>query len=426
MSFPLVGLVVTVLLSTLLLKMPVFIALLAGSAVYFLFQPQLPAQIMAQRVISGIETIPLIAIPFFVCTGIIMNFSGVTSRIMRFCEVLMKRVPGGLAQTNISLSFFMGGLSGSNLADAAMNSKVLVPEMEKRGFSKEFSSVVTAFSAVITSLIPPSVSMIIYGSVANVSIGRLFIAGIVPGVLLWLALMTLTGFISVKRNYSREMTETVSLWQAFKGAIIPMLMPILLIGGIRFGVYTPTEAGSVFIVLAIVLSFVYKEFTFKKLFAAIRDTVTVTAAIMLIMGAASAFAWILTRERIPQQLTELIVTNIESKIVFLLILNLFLLIIGMFIEGNALMIVLVPLFVPIARAYGIDDIQFGIMFIFNMIIGSLTPPIGTLTFITCGITKCKLAKFWKEAIPFYALMFIFLMMLTFVPPVTLWLVDLIF
>jgi len=425
MSSSFVAFAVVVLLTTLFLKMPVFISILAGSVTYFILQPSLPAQIMAQRVIAGMEVIPLLAIPFFVCAGIIMNYSGVTSRIMRFAEVVMKRVPGGLAQVNVSLSLFMGGLSGSNLADAAMESKMLVPEMEKRGFSKEFSTVITAISAIIVSLIPPSISMILYGSVANVSIGKIFIAGIVPGVLLTIAMMIMVGFISVKRKYSNEMIEQVPIGKALKGAIVPLLLPIVLIGGIRLGVYTPTEAGAVFIVLAIVLSIVYKEFKFSTLLKALQETVGTTASIMLIVGSASAFAWILTRERIPQQLSQLIVTNISNKYVFLLILNLFLLFVGMFVEGNASMIVLVPLFVPIARAYGINDIQFGIIFIFNSCMGCVTPPIGTLTFVTCGITKCKLAAFWKEAIPFYLLLLACLLLLTFVPPLTLSLVDLV-
>jgi tripartite ATP-independent transporter DctM subunit len=403
------------MLAMLFLKMPVFISVLAGSVAYFMLHPELPGQIMAQRVIAGIESIPLLAIPFFVCSGVIMNYSGVTHRIMRFCEVLMKKVPGGLAQVNVLLSTLMGGLSGSNLADAAMEAKMLVPEMEKRGFSTEFSSVVTATSAMITPLIPPGIAMIIYGSVANVSIGRLFIAGIGPGVLLCLALMILVGIISARRKYSNEMTEDISLWEAFKGAVFPLMLPIVLIGGIRVGIFTPSEAGGVAIVFAVLLSIIYKEFKLDAMAKALSETVTTTASIMLIVGAASAFAWVLTRERIPQQLTEFMVANVGNKYAFLLILNLFLLIVGMFIEGNASMIVLVPLFVPIARAFGINDIQFGMIFIFNMAIGALSPPMGTLMFVTCGITKCKLSAFVKEAVPFYFLLLACLMLLTFVP-----------
>ena len=414
-----------VMLVSLFLKFPVFVSVLAGSVTYFILSPDLPAQIMAQRVIAGIESIPLLAIPFFVCSGVIMNYSGVTARIMRFCEVLMQKVPGGLAQVNVLLSTLMGGLSGSNLADAAMEAKMLVPEMEKKGFSCEFSSVVTAVSAMITPLIPPGIAMIIYGSIANVSIGRLFIAGIGPGLLLCITMMILVGIISVRRRYTNEMTEYVSLRKAFLEALFPLLLPIIIIGGIRLGVFTPTEAGAVAIVYAVVLSIIYREFSITKVFQALKETVTTTASIMMIVGAASAFAWILTRERIPQQVTAFIIGSVSNKYVFLLIINLFLIIVGMFIEGNAAMIVLVPLLVPVAREFGIDDIQFAMIFIFNSAIGAISPPMGTLMFVTCGITKCKIAPFIREAVPFYIMLLICLLLLTFVPFFSLTLVNLV-
>jgi len=423
---PIVILAIVTMFVLLFLRAPVFIALLTVPLLYFLLTPGLPGQIMAQRVIAGIETIPLLAVPFFVCSGIIMNFAGVTKRILQFAEVLMQRVPGGLAQVNISLSVLMGGLSGSSLADGAMQSKMLVPVMEEKGFSKEFSTVITAVSANITPLIPPGIAMIIYGSIANVSIGRLFVAGIGPALLLAITMMIVAGYISKKRNYSSEVNANITLGKAFVHAIVPLMLPILLIGGIRFGVFTPTEAGAGTVVLAIILSLIYREFTWKKFFQALKDTVLTTASIMMIIGAASAFAWVLTRERIPQQLTEFIVTHIESKFVFLIILNLFLLAIGLIIEGNAAMIVLVPLFVPVARAFGIDDIQFAMIFIFNMAIGTVSPPIGTLTFVTCSITKCKLAAFYKECIPFYFVLIFCLIMLTYVPFFSLALVNLVF
>jgi len=415
-----------IMLVLLFMKMPVFVSVLAGSVTYFFMHPELPTQIMAQRVLAGVESIPLLAIPFFVCSGVIMNYSGVTKRIMRFCEVCMRRVPGGLAQVNVLLSTLMGGLSGSNLADAAMEAKMLVPEMEKRGFSKEFSAVVTATSAMITPLIPPGIAMIIYGSIANVSIGQLFVAGIGPGLLLCIAMMILVGIISVKREYKNEMAEEVPFGKALLEAILPLLLPIVIIGGIRLGVFTPTEAGAVAIVYAVILSLIYREFTFKGMAQALKETVTTTASIMLIVGAASAFAWILTRERIPQRLTEFIVTNIHNKYLFLIIVNFFLLIVGMFIEGNASMIVLVPLLVPVARALGINDIQFAMVFIFNGAIGALSPPMGTLMFVTCGITGCKIGPFIKEAVPFYFMLLACLLLLTFVPIFSLFFVNLVY
>jgi tripartite ATP-independent transporter DctM subunit len=370
-------------------------------------------------VIAGLESVPLLAIPFFVCSGVIMNYSGVTHRVMVFCEVLMRRVPGGLAQVNILLSTLMGGLSGSNLADAAMEAKMLVPEMEKKGFSKEFSSVVTATSAMITPLIPPGIAMIIYGSIAGVSIGKLFMAGIGPGLLLCLSMMILVGIISIRRGYTNKNRASIDvdvpLGKAFVGAILPLLLPVVIIGGIRLGIFTPTEAGAVAIIYAVLLSIIFREFKISNVLQALKETVLTTSSIMLIVGAASAFAWVLTREQIPQMLTQLIVDNIENKYLFLIAVNIFLLFVGMFIEGNASMIVLVPLLVPVARAYGIDDIQFAMMFIFNLAIGALSPPMGTLMFVTCGITGCKIAKFIKEAVPFYILLFVCLMLLTFVP-----------
>lgn len=357
-----------------------------------------------------------------------MNYSGVTRRVMSFCEVCMSKVPGGLAQVNILLSTLMGGLSGSNLADAAMQSKMLVPEMEKKGFSKEFSSVVTAVSAMITPLIPPGIAMIIYGSIANVSIGKLFIAGIGPGVLLCVSMMILAGIISKKRGYSSEVIKVTpkEFFKALKDAFLPLCLPIIIIGGIRFGVFTPTEAGAVAIVYSLFLGFIYKEMKLKDIITGLKETVITTATIMLIVGAASAFAWVLTKERIPQQVTEMIISNISNKYIFLMIINILLLFIGMFIEGNAAMIVLVPLLVPVARAYGIDDIQFAMTFIFNMAIGCVTPPMGTLIFVTCGITKCKIKDFIIEAIPFYLLLLGCLLLLTFVPIFSVGIVNLLY
>lgn len=347
-----------------------------------------------------------------------MNYTGVTARIMGFCEVLTGRMYGGLAQVNVLLSTLMGGLSGSNLADAAMEAKMLVPEMEKKGFSKEFSSVVTAASAMITPLIPPGISMILYGCIANVSIGDLFISGIGVGLLLCVSMMILVRFVSKKRGYAPMRTTRVSggeFVRALKPAILPLLLPVIIIGGIRIGVFTATEAGAVAIVYAMLLGVVYREMHWKDMVQGFKETVCTTSSIMLIVAAAGVFSWVLTKERIPQQLTEWIVATIDNKYVFLLIVNIFLLIVGMFIEGNASMIILVPLLHPIAQAYGINEIQFAMTYIFNNAIGALSPPMGTLMFVTCGITGCKTGKFIKEAVPFYILLVINLLLITYVP-----------
>lgn len=415
------------MLALLFLKVPVYIAVLGGSMVYFVMNPDINAVIFAQQAIIGTEKISLMAIPFFVCAGIFMNYTGVTKRIMDFCEVVTGRLPGGLAQVNVLLSTVMGGLSGSNIADAAMESKMLVPEMTKKGFSLEFSSVVTAASSMITPLIPPGIAMILYGCIANVSIGKLFVSGFGVGGLLCVTMMILVGIISKKRGYGLLTNEKMTwkrFWGALKPAILPLLLPIIIIGGIRIGIFTATEAGAVAILYAVFLGLIYREMRVGDMIQGLKETVCTTASIMLIVSAASVFSWILTKERIPQALTAWMLANIHSRIVFLIVVNIFLLIVGMFIEGNASMIILVPLLAPIAKEYGINEIQFAMVYIFNNAIGALSPPMGTLMFVTCSITKCKTAAFIKEAVPFYILLVINLMLLTWFEPFTTFLVNL--
>ena len=416
-----------VMLALLFLKVPVYIAVLGGSMVYFLLNPDINSIVFAQQAIVGTEKISLLAIPFFVCAGIFMNYTGVTKRIMNFCEVVTGRLPGGLAQVNVLLSTVMGGLSGSNIADAAMESKMLVPEMTKKGFSLEFSSVVTAASSMITPLIPPGIAMILYGCIANVSIGKLFISGIGVGGLLCVTMMILVGIISKKRGYGNLSTEKMSwprFWKVFRPAVLPLLLPVIIIGGIRIGVFTATEAGAVAIIYAVILGIIYREMKLTDLCRGLKETVCTTASIMLIVSAASVFSWILTKERIPQMLTEWMLATLHSRIVFLIVVNIFLLIVGMFIEGNASMIILVPLLAPIAASYGINEIQFAMIYIFNNAIGALSPPMGTLMFVTCSITKCKTADFIKEAVPFYILLVTNLLLLTWFEPFTTFLVNL--
>lgn len=424
-----VGLAAIILLILLFMKIPVFVSLLSASVTYFMLTPNIPQLIIAQRVCSGIQSNPLLAIPFFVCSGVFMNYTGVTQRIMDFCSVVTRRMAGGLAQVNVLLSTIMGGLSGSSMADAAMQSKILVPQMEKKGYSKEFSTVVTATSSMITPLIPPGIGMIVYGSIAGVSIGKLFVAGIGPGLLLCVTLMLLVSYISKKRGYEVHRTEdeiSITFWQALKNAFLPLCLPVIIIGGIRIGVFTPTEAGSVAVFYALLLGLFYHELRWEHIIEGLKETALTTASIMLIVGSASAFAWVLTKEKIPQTITAFILQVISNKYVFLIIINLMLLFVGMFIEGNAATIILVPILAPIAASYGINEIQFAMVVIFNMALGALSPPVGVLMFITCGITKCKIQKFMREAVPFYILGVVCLFLLTFIQPFTTFFVDLIY
>ncbi|MFA9462827.1 MAG: TRAP transporter large permease [Velocimicrobium sp.] len=415
-----------ILLVLLFLKVPVYISVLSASAVYFLGTMGANSPIFAQKVISGTEGLSLLAIPFFVCAGIFMNYTGVTKRIMNCCEVLTARMPGGLAQVNVLLSTLMGGLSGSSLADAAMQCKMLVPTMEKKGYSKPFATVITAASGMVVPLIPPGVGLIIYGCINNISIGKLFIAGIGPGIVLCVTLMIFVHFLSKKRGYKPIRTDKITVSEkiaAIKPAFFPLLLPIIIIGGVRIGIFTASEAGTVAIVYALILGLFYRELNFKNICAGCKETVTTTASIMLIVAAASAFSWILTKEQIPQQFSAWMIASIHNKYVFLIMVNVFLLFVGMFIEGNASMIVLAPLLAPVAAAYGINDVHFAMIYIFNCTIGAFTPPMGTLMFVTCGITKCRTKDFIKEAVPFYVLFAVDIVVLTYIPQLTTFLVD---
>ncbi|MEA4893792.1 MAG: TRAP transporter large permease [Oscillospiraceae bacterium] len=424
-----VTIALVLMLVLLFLKVPVFLSVIAGSATYFFLNTDVNSMILAQRLVSGMQSSSLLAVPFFVCAGIFMNYSGVTRRIMALCDLLTGRLYGGLAQVNVLLSTMMGGLSGSSLADAAMEAKMLVPEMEKKGMSKAFSSVVTAASAMITPLIPPGIAMILYGSLANISIGKLFVSGIGVGIMLCAGEMITVSLISRKRGYKPTRTErpergsALSIWL---DALLPLCLPVIIIGGIRIGIFTATEAGAVAVLFSIVLGLIYRELDFKTFKEGIRETVTSATGIMLIIGAASALSWILTKERIPQSLTTMMMEATTNKYVFLLLCNVFLLFVGMFVEGNAAMIILVPLLYPIASGYGIDPIQFAMVFIFNMAVGSLSPPMGTLMFVVCNETKCSLKSFIKESVPFYLVLLLELAMLTLIPVLTVGLVDLVY
>ncbi len=431
MEVSIISVAIIAALVLLFLKIPVFISILAGAFIYVGFSGNLSNMIAVQRIAAGIENVPLLAIPFFVFSGVLMNYSGVTKRILDFCAICTAKLWGGLAQVAILLATIMGGLSGSALADAAMEAKMLVPEMRRKGMSNGFSSNVIAFSSLITPLIPPGIAMILYGSIGNISIGKLFMTGLVVGILLCIARMVVTVLSARKRNYTplatqyaEENRELPKFLPSLKKAFLPLCLPIVIIGGIRFGIFTPTEAGSVAIFYAFALGFFYREFTFYKIVQCIKETLFTTGVVMLIVGSASALAWVLTKERIPQMLTETILALIHNKYLFLITINVFLLCVGMFIEGNAATIVLVPLLVPIARAYGIDDIQFAFIFIFNMAMGSITPPMGTAMFVTCAVTKCKIKDFLKESGPFFLLTGAILLIITYVPIVTTGIVSL--
>lgn len=429
MNLEFVAISAVVMLAFLLLKVPVFISILGSCTLYFTLQTGTPVQIYAQRICASLETTSLLAIPFFITAGVLMNYSGVTKRIMDFCALITGRWTGGLAQVNVLLSTLMGGLSGSNLADAAMEAKMLVPEMEKNGYSKSFSTVVTAVSALITPLIPPGIALIIYGTVAQVSIGKLFVSGLAIGTVCCIAMMILVRQISIKKGYAPMRTEKLSrkeFWTITVRALPPLALPVVIIGGIRLGIFTPTEAGAVSIVYALILAAIYKEMDFEKFVLAAKESVLSTSQILVIVAAANCLGYILTIEQIPQTITAFLVAVIHNKYLFLLAVNIFLLIVGMFMEGIAAMLILIPLLAPVAAAFGIDPIQFGMIVVFNMSVGTITPPLGTVMFVTCGITKCPTKDFLRDCVPFYIYQLVILLLISYIPAVSLGLVNLIY
>ena len=423
------GIVCIALLVMLFVKVPVYISVMAASVLYFILTPSTSPIIFAQQVLAGSQSLALLAIPFFVMAGVFMNYTGVTRRIMDMCSVLTARMYGGLAQVNVLLSTMMGGLSGSSLADAAMEAKMLVPSMLAHGYSNAFSSVITAASGMVVPLIPPGTGLIIYACINNISVGQLFVAGIGPGLFLTVTLMIFVRFYSKAHGYNPERQEKISWsekWHAIVPALPPLMLPIIIIGGVRVGIFTANEAGTVAIVYSLLLGIVYHEMKMTDFFKGCKETVTTTSSIMMIVAAATCFSWILTKEQVPQTFANWMISTISNKYVFLIVVNIFLIIVGMFIEGNASMIVLGPLLHPVAVAFGINPVHFAMVYIFNCTIGAFTPPMGTLIFVTCGITKCPTKEFIKESIPFYCLFAFDIILLTYFPPLSTFLVNLIY
>ncbi len=410
------------------LNVPIAFGIAIAALGYFMAASDLPTEAFVQRIVSITGSFPLLAVPFFILVGTIMNYAGITRRLFVLADALVGHMVGGLAQVNVLLSTLMGGLSASANADAAMQAKMLAPEMIRRGFSPGFTAAVTACSAVITPIIPPGIGLIIYGYLADVSVGRLFLGGIVPGLLLCAAQMGTVHVISQRRGYvaARGRPATLrELAHAFLEALGALSIALFIIVGIRFGIFTPTEAGAMVVVYAVLLGlFVHRELKLAHFPAIILETVLATGAVMLIIGAASAFGYYLTWERIPAALADLIVSLTDSPILLLLLLNLLLLGIGMLIEGTAALILLTPILVPVIKDLGIDPVQFGVVMIVNLTIGGVTPPVGTLMFTTCSIMRIPLEVFTREALPFIAAMLLVLLAITLIPELVTFVPDL--
>ncbi|SDF33448.1 TRAP transporter large permease [Sporolituus thermophilus] len=410
------------------INVPVAFAITLATFIYFFMANNLSPVMVIQRMIGGADNVPLLAIPFFMMLGSILNYTGITQRLLKLSDVLSGHLRGGLAQTNVVLGALIGGPSGAGLADAAMICKVLVPEMVRNGYSKPFAAALTSASALLGPILPPGIGLIIYGFVSDTSIGKLFLGGIGPGILLTLLLMVAVDFVARRRGYKPTRTKAPTVKEVFlatKEAFWGLMLMVIILGGIRYGIFTPTEAGAVTVIYSLLVGLAYRETKWSDIKAALLESARSNGAIMLILMASAGFAWILTWEGIAERVTVMLTDITTSPEVFLLIVNIFLLVVGMFLDGNAAIIVLTPLLMPTVHALGIDPVHFGITMIFNLSIGAITPPFGTTMFLTCTLTGVKMDEYLKEIIPFYVALLVTLAVTTYYPPLSLVLADLV-
>lgn len=396
------------------------------SSVIYLIVADIPLTILPQRMFGGLNSFVLLCIPGFILAGNLMNAGGITDRIIGFADNLLGRVRGGLGLANIGASMGFAGISGTALADTASIGSIMIPAMKKQGYGAGFSVAVTASSSTIGAIIPPSLPMIIVGTLASLSIGDLFLAGALPGILLGLGLMIPTYIISVKRNYPKgEKKSFKEVWTSFTGAFWALLMTVIILWGILGGFFTPTEAAIVAVIYALIIGiFVYKELPIKKIPEIMLSTMTSTAAIMLLVGFANLFGWIMVAERIPQMVADVILGISTNSVVVILLIILLLLFVGTFMETIAGLVILFPVLLPVAMEVGMDPIQFGVTMVLAMIIGVVTPPVGVCLFVASQIGNVSMGKATRELLPFLGVSLVVLLMVAFIPQLTLFLPSL--
>lgn len=414
-----------------IMGVPMWLAIVGGTLPFFLFlEPGLPSQLVAQRMIAMTENSSYLAIPFFITAGCIMNYSGISKRLMDLADGLVGHLAGGLGHVNVVLSVLMGGISGSAAADAAMESKILVPEMVRRGYDKEFSAAVTLASSLITPIIPPGMGLIIFAFTTQVSVGRMLCSGYIPGFLCMIFMMIYVGWYSKKHGYkgSREkMASFKELGKLILDGIWAIIMPFGLIMALRVGALTATESGAICAVYALVIGvFIYKEIKWSHVWPIIKESVFGTATIMALVCACNALGYFMTYLRIPHTVSTMIIEANLSKYGFLIMVNIILLITGMFMEGSAPVLILSPLLMPVAVSLGIDPIHFGLMFIFNIGIGNMTPPFGAVLYQVAGLQGIPIGRLAKASLPFIGIMLLVLMLVTFIPAISLFVPNLVY
>lgn len=409
---------------------PVPVCLLAGTFLYFgVINTTLPLTSVIQNIVSQSMSTSMMAAPFFILAGAIMNYAGITGKLLDLCDCLLGHKEGGLAYVNVLLSTLNGGMCGSANADAALQCKLLVPEMEKKGYPRPFCTVVTAASSLITPIIPPGVPLILYGIMTGVSVGKMWVAGYVPGVMLCIGMMLVCYLYAHKYHWKsgREKRATgKELLHAALNCFWALLIPIFMIVGLRSGLFTATEGGTVLIILAIAIGIIYRTLRPKHFKPIMIDAFRSTANVMLIIVSACGFSMYLSWERIPHMMAEWMMAVSTNKYMFLLLSQLIVFILGMFLDGTALLLILTPLFYPIAQTYGIDLIQFGMIMLVNLYCGCLTPPFGTLMYVTCNLTDVSIPQFCKYGWAFILVMLSVCVIMAIFPGIPTFLPNLIY
>lgn len=405
----------------LVIGLPIALAMM-GASLLFIWWEGIPLSVVAQRVVTGVQSFPLLAIPLFTLAGSLMNDSGISERLFSFTRAFVGHIRGGMAQTAIVGNIFLSGISGSSVADCAATSRVFVPQLSRQGYGAGFAAALCAACATLGPIIPPSILMVIYAWQANISLGDLFWAGILPGLVMASAMILLTSWIAHRRQFPKDQAFAWGrLWTEFRGAVWALMMPVLILVGFRMGVFTATEIAGVAAAYSLIVGvFVYRTLNWSHLPKILLSTAKETAVILLIVAAASPFSWILGIEQAPQLISQALTAATTSPWVILALLNVVLLVLGCFMETLAIMIILVPILIPVLNQFQIDLTHFGIILLVNLTIGQLTPPVGVLLFVASSVAKVRLGLLVREVLPYVAVLIAALLVITYIPALSLW------
>ena len=422
--------VVITFIVLMLMGMPVAFAIGISGALFFLQHPELPFTIPVQVTVSQTQNFALLAVPLFIVAGNLMNKSGITEQLLNLASVLTGRLRGGLAQVSIALATLMGGVCGSAIADAAMQARMLGNGMISRGMSRGFAASILAFGSLITPIIPPGIGFILYGTIGQVSIGRLFAAGILPGLLIWLTLAVTVWITATRRGYEPERKVRPSIAEtgsAFRAGFWAILFPVFLLLGLRLGVFTPSEIGAFAVVYAVLIGlFIYRKLRRQSFIEALEGSLMDVGSVMFLISVSAIFTYGIVLERIPEVISGSILGLTDSLSGVMLLILAFTLAAGMFVDATVLLIMLTPIFLPLIRELGGDPVHFGLVFIVAVTIGNFTPPVGAAMYAVCSILRCPIGEYTRESLPFFIAACAVLLFLIFSPEIVLLLPNLIF